>query len=74
MYLFKLPDSAGQTILNGLMIAYAGVVLLAALRAGLTFMRGDPTAARRQLALAIVLATIAAVFYFSNGALQQAWR
>jgi hypothetical protein len=73
VYLFKLPESAAQTILNGLMAAYGAVVLLVALRGVLALMRGDAGTARRHWALAIVLATLAAVFWFSNGALQAAW-
>jgi len=74
LYVFNLPQSAGQTILNGLMAAYGAGVLLVVGLGVLALMRGEAGAARRHWAIAIVLATLAAVFYLSSGALQAAWR
>jgi hypothetical protein len=73
IYLFKLPDSAAQMILTGLMIAYGVAVFLVAARSVLALTRADAGAARRHCAIAIIMATIAGVFWLSNGALQAAW-
>ena len=73
IYLFKLPESAGQAILNGFAVAYGVVVLLIALWGLLAWMRGDAALACGRWARAIVMAASVAVFYLSAQAVAAAF-
>jgi hypothetical protein len=73
MWALKLPEGAGQVILNGLLVLYGALVLLFVVRGVLALMQGEADEARRRWAGAIVMATLAAVAWVSMGALEAAW-